>query len=262
MVRTIEQLGRRTVAAIEEIGYITALFGESLYWLFLGKQRNQPVRLSSVFREAMLIGVQAIPIVAVLSFAVGIMLAIQGIETLKKFGAEGQVVVGIALSVTREFAPLIVGILVAGRSGSAMTARIGTMHESQEVDALRVIGISPIRYLAAPILIAMLLMLPTLTILADLMGLLGGGLFTAAETQTSMGVYFAQTYEVLSVDDVRQGLVKSLVFAVIITLVGISNGFQVKGGAEGVGRATTRAVVLSISGIVMADMVFTFFLNR
>ncbi len=261
-MRTIEQLGRRTVAAVEELGYVTALLGESLYWLFLGHRRHQPVRINSVFREAMLIGVHAIPIVGILSFAVGIMLAIQGIETLKKFGAEAQVVIGISLSVTREFAPLIVGILVAGRSGSAITARIGTMHESQEVDALRVIGINPIRYLAAPILVAMLIMLPTLTILADVMGLLGGGVFTAAEMQSSLSTYIAQTYEVLSVDDVRQGLVKSMVFAVIITLVGISNGFQVHGGAEGVGRATTRAVVLSISGIVMADMVFTFFLNR
>lgn len=261
-MRAIEQLGRRTAAAVEEIGYVTALLGESLYWLFFGHYRRQPVRISSVFREAMLVGVQAIPIVAVLSFAVGIMLAIQGIETLKKFGAEAQVVIGISLSVTREFAPLIVGILVAGRSGSAITARIGTMHESQELDALRVIGISPIRYLATPILVAMLLMLPTLTILADVMGLLGGGAFTAAEMQTPLGTYIARTYEVLSVEDLRQGLVKSLVFAVIITLVGISNGFQVRGGAEGVGRATTRAVVLSISGIVLADMVFTFFLNR
>ncbi|GAB4360250.1 MAG: ABC transporter permease [Gammaproteobacteria bacterium] len=262
MVRAIERLGRRTVAAVEELGYLSALLGESLYWLFLGKRRNQPVRLNSVFREAMLIGVRAIPIVAVLAFAVGVMLAIQGIETLKKFGAEGQVVVGIALSVTREFAPLIVGILVAGRSGSAIAARIGTMRESQEVDALQVMGINPIRFLAAPVLVAMLLTLPALTILADFMGLLGGGIFTAAETQGTLGVYFTQTFEVLSVDDVRQGLLKSLVFAVIITLVGISNGFQVTGGAEGVGHATTRAVVLSISGIVLADMLFTFLLNR
>lgn len=263
MMRTqIEHLGKRIYDAIEEIGYLCALFGECLYWLAFGASRRQRVRISSVFAEAMQIGVNAIPIVAVLSFAVGIMLAIQGIETLKKFGAEGQVVIGIALSVTREFAPLIVGILVAGRSGSAITARIGTMHESQEIDALRVIGINPVRYLAAPMLLAMVVMVPSLTILADFMGLLGGGVFSAAEMQQPLGVYASQAMEVLTTEDLYQGLVKSVVFAVIITLVGVTNGFQVRGGAEGVGRATTRAVVLSISGIVLADMIFTYFLNR
>ncbi len=262
MRAAIEQLGRRVVGAVEELGYLSALFGECLYWVFFGASRRQAVRIDSVFREAMQIGVNAIPIVGVLSFAVGIMLAIQGIETLKKFGAEAQVVVGIALSVTREFAPLIVGILVAGRSGSAITARIGTMHESQEIDALQVIGVNPVRYLAAPLLLAMVVMVPALTVLADFMGLLGGGIFTSAKLQNPLNVYTAQTLDVLSVDDVAQGLIKSVVFAVIITLVGVTNGFQVRGGAEGVGRATTRAVVLSISGIVLADMIFTYFLNR
>lgn len=262
MRAAIEQLGRRVYAAIEEVGYLAALLGECLYWLIFGPARRQAVRIDSVFREAMQIGVQAIPIVAVLSFAVGVMLAIQGIETLKKFGAEGQVVIGIALSVTREFAPLIVGILVAGRSGSAITARIGTMNESQEIDALRVIGVNPVRYLAAPLLLAMLIMVPTLTILANFMGLLGGGVFSAAELQSPMTVYASQALDVLSTEDLYQGLIKSVVFAVIITLVGVANGFQVRGGAEGVGHATTRAVVLSISGIVVADMIFTYFLNR
>lgn len=262
MSALLTRLGRQVTAAVGELGYITALLGESFYWLAWGHRRRQPVRAAAIFHEAMLIGVNAIPIVTVLSFAVGIMLAIQGIETLKKLGAEAQVVIGIALSVTREFAPLIVGILVAGRSGSAIAARIGTMHESQEIDALRVLGINPVRYLAAPILIAMLAMLPTLTILADAMALLGGGIFTAGKLGTPLSVYLDQTFEVLTVDDLRQGLIKSVVFGVIITLVGVSNGFQVHGGAEGVGRATTRSVVLSISGIVIADMIFTYFLNR
>lgn len=262
MLAFVEHLGRRIVAAVDEIGYVLALLIECVYWLLLGSSRGQSVRLATVFREAMLIGIQAIPIVAVLSFAVGFMLAIQGIETLKTFGAEAQVVVGIALSVTREFSPLIVGILVAGRSGSAITARIGTMQETQEIDALRVIGISPVRYLAAPLLVAMVLMVPALTVLGNIMGLLGGGVFTAAELHNPLSVYASQTLEVLRVRDIQQGLIKSVVFAVIIVLVGVSNGFQVTGGAEGVGRATTRSVVLSISAIVLADMIFTFFLNR
>ncbi len=262
MLEAIVTLGRRVRGAIEELGYLTALLGESLYWLAFGAVRRQPVHVAGVFREAMLIGVGAIPIVSILSFAVGIMLAIQGIETLKTFGAETKVVVGISLSVTREFAPLLAAILVAGRSGSAIAARIGTMVESQEIDALRVMGVNPIRYLGAPLLAAMLVMVPALTVLADLAAMAGGGVFTSAKLGTPMSVYSAEAIRVLSAEDVGQGLIKSVVFAVIIALVGVSNGFQVRGGAEGVGRATTRSVVISISGIVLADMIFTYFLNR
>lgn len=207
-------------------------------------------------------GAYAVPIVSLLCFSIGVMTAIQGIETLKTFGAESQVIVGIALGITREFSPLIVGIIVAGRSGSAIAARLGAMHETQEIDALRVIGISPVRYLAAPMLVAMLVSVPALTILGDLMGLMGGGIYTSLELNISMNVYMQRSLDVLSVDDIRQGLIKSLVFAIIIVLVGLSNGFQVRGGAEGVGRATTRSVVMAISCIVFADMIFTFFLNR
>lgn len=258
----MEQLGRRTVRGIEELGYVMALLVESLYWLVLGFRRRQPVSVASVFRESMQIGVQAVPIVSALAFAVGVMLAIQGIATLRTFGAESKVVLGVALAVTREFSPLIVGVLIAGRSGSAITARIGTMHESQEIDALRVMGISPVRYLAAPVLVAMLIMVPTLTVLADFMGLLGGGVFTSIELGMGLDAYAQRTVDVLTIDDLRQGLVKSVVFAAIIAVVGVSNGFQVGSGAEGVGRATTRSVVLATSFIVIADMIFTYFLNR
>ncbi|VAW93097.1 Putative ABC transport system permease protein, partial [hydrothermal vent metagenome] len=195
-------------------------------------------------------------------FAIGIMLAIQGIETLKTFGAQSQVILGIALSVTREFSPLIIGILVAGRSGSSIAARIGTMNESQEIDALQVMGINPVRYLASPILIAMLIMLPLLVILGDFMGLLGGAVYSYIDLNISFAAYAERSFEILSIDDISQGLIKSVVFAGIIALVSLSNGFQVSGGAEGVGKATTRSVVMSISLIVLADMIFTYFLNR
>ncbi|MCW8911007.1 MAG: ABC transporter permease [Gammaproteobacteria bacterium] len=262
MKKIVESIGKRTSHSIEELGYVSVLLVDTLVWLVMGKSRKQPVRAVHIFHEALHIGVFAIPIVIVLCFSVGMMLAMQGLETLKPYGAQSQVVVGIALSVTREFAALIVGILVAGRSGSAITARIGTMKESQEIDALRVIGIQPVRYLAAPLLVAMMLMVPSLTILGDLAGLFGGALYTAFELNMSIATYFDRSFAVLNMYDIFQGLIKSLVFAVIIVLVGVSNGFQVRGGSEGVGRATTRSVVLSISLIVVADMIFTFFLTR
>lgn len=258
----IEQLGRNIVKGIEEFGYAGSLLAETVFWIFAGPFKKQPVKFSSIFYQMMQVGIAAIPIVVILTFAIGIMLAIQGIHTLKVFGAETQVVLGIALSVVREFGPLITGILVAGRTGSALAARVGTMQVSQEIDALRVMGVNPVRYLASPVLIAMVVMLPALTFLSMVAGLFGGAIFCVAELGMSFSAYADSCYSILERWDLIQGLIKSVVFAVIITMVGLTNGFSVTGGAEGVGRSTTRSVVLSISFIVMADMIFTYFMNR
>ena len=257
-----EKIGNSTINFVEGTGYYFALLVESVVWIVVGPFYKQPVRIPSVFNQMMTIGIAACPIIFILSFSIGLMLAIQMIYNLKTFGAESQVVVGIALSVTREFAPLITGILIAGRTGSALAAKLGTMQVNQEIDALRVMGINPIRYLVSPALLAMLIMVPTLTFFADIAGLLGGALYTGVEIGLSFNAYIDRTIAVLMVGDVMQGLFKSLIFALIITLVGTSNGFSVTGGAEGVGKATTRSVVLSISFIVIADMIFTYFLNR
>lgn len=262
LVQSLERLGRVCVELIEEFGYYLALTIECVYWIGWGGARRQPVRLSATVQQMVEIGLAGLPIVFMLSFAIGVMLAIQGIHTLKQFGAETQVVLGIALSVTREFGPLITGILVAGRSGSALAARIGTMTVNQEIDALRVMGINPVRYLVSPVLVAMLVMMPLLTLFSDYASLIGGAVFCKLELGLSYRAYWDQATGFLALNDLMQGLAKSLVFALVIALVGVTNGFAVAGGAEGVGKATTRAVVLSISYIVLADMLFTYFLNR
>lgn len=258
----IEIVGSLTVKLAEGAGYYFALLIESLAWIIVGPFYKQPVRVPSIFSQMMTIGIAACPIVFILSFSIGVMLAIQMIYNLKTFGAESQVVVGVALSITREFAPLITGILIAGRTGSALAAKLGTMQVNQEIDALRVMGINPVRYLVSPALLAMLIMVPILTFFSDIAGLLGGALYTGVEIGLSFSAYVDRTIAALMVGDIMQGLFKSLIFALIITLVGASNGFSVTGGAEGVGKATTRSVVLSISFIVIADMIFTYFLNR
>ncbi len=255
-----EHVGRRFVTAVEDVGYIAALLVESLYWVIAGHWRQQPVHLQAMVKEMMEIGVLAIPVLAILAFANGAMMAMQGIYTLRDFGAESQVINGIATSVAREFGVLIAGIVVAGRSGSAIAARIGTMQMAQEIDALRVIGVAPVRYLVAPVLIAMLVMMPVLTILSDLMAIVGGGIIAMMELNMSLGSYFERVLIVLEPADIWQGLIKSVVFGVLIALVATSNGFNASNGAEGLGRATTRSVVLCISAIVIADMVFTFFM--
>lgn len=261
-LRLLENVGRGTVRSVGSAGFGASLLWQALYWLVIGPRRGQTVRPKPVFAEMMEVGVRAIPIVTMLSGTIGIMLAIQGIYQLKQFGAEQQVVIGVAFGMTREFAPLITGILVAGRSGSAFAARLGTMTISQEVDALRVMGVNPVRFLVVPSLLAMLVMLPCLVIWADLVSLWAAGLYISADLGMTMAAYVDQTVSLLGVDDVLHGLQKSLIFAVLITVVGIVDGASVEGGAEGVGRVTTNAVVHGITAIVLTDMLFAFATTR
>ena len=163
---------------------------------------------------------------------------------------------------TRECAPLITGILVAGRSGSALAARLGTMTINQEIDALQVMGVNPIRFLVVPSLLGMLIMLPALVIWADVVSLLGAGLYISADLGMTLDTYIDQTLTLLSAADVLTGLQKSLIFAVLITVIGIADGASVEGGAEGVGRVTTNAVVHGIPAIVLVDMIFAFATTR
>jgi phospholipid/cholesterol/gamma-HCH transport system permease protein len=262
VLKPINRLGRSAAQALAELGYVGLLLVESVWFTLVGWRRGQAVRVRAVFEQMRQVGVDAIPIVTLLAFTVGVMLGIQFIAALGEFGAESEVVIAVAKSVTREFGALITGIVVAGRSGSAFAARIGSMNVSQEIDALAVIGIEPVRYLAAPALLAMIVMMPALTMLANVASLLGAALYCSPIIDVSVSAYLAQTLDTLDPRDLWEGLSKSLVFAVLITLVGVSTGFGVSGGAEGVGRATTRAVVLSISALVIADMLFSFFLNR
>jgi phospholipid/cholesterol/gamma-HCH transport system permease protein len=262
LLRPLERLGRRTAEVVSTLGYAAMLFAESVWFVVWGWRRGQPVRVRMVFEQMRQVGVDAIPIVCLLSMTIGVMLGIQFIAALSEFGAQSQVVIAAGKSITREFGALITGIVVAGRSGSAFAARLGSMVVSQEVDALAVTGIEPVRYLVAPALIAMLLMMPMLTVLADFVAVVGAGLYAMGPLDISLKAYLMQTLQFLEPRDLWEGLSKSVVFAVLITLIGLSTGFSVTGGAEGVGRATTRAVVASITALVIADMMFSFFLNR
>ncbi len=262
LLRPIAGLGRTTLESGAGVGYAAVLFGESLWYTLAGWRVGQPVRPAAVAAEMRRIGVDALPIVALLALVIGIMLGIQFIAALAEFGAQSQVVVAVAKSVTREFGALITAIVVAGRSGSALAARIGSMTVSQEVDALATMGIAPVRYLVAPALLAMTIMLPVLVVFADAIAILGAAVYSAPFLNVTPAAYLTQTFTLLEPGDLYQGLYKSAVFAVLITLIGCSTGFSVTGGAEGVGRATTRAVVLSICYIIVADMIFSYFLNR
>ncbi len=260
--RNLDRLGRSIISTIEELGHGGALFWECLYWFFVGPRLGQPVRFRLVISQMMEIGITAIPMVVIMAATIGVMQAIQGIYALGLFGAESRVGIGINLATVREFGPLITAILIAGRSGSALAARIGTMTINQEIDALNVMGINPVRYLVAPALLAMLVMVPALSLLSMYTGMFAAGLYVQADLGISLAAYMREAIDILSLDDLLHGLGKSFIFAILIALIGVINGASVTGGAEGVGRVTTRSVVHAISAIVFTDMIFAFIATR
>jgi len=262
LTKIIENVGLAVIQSIERIGFAVRLFWDSFYWLIVGRKYKQRVRLSQIAEQMRINGFDALPIVVSLGALVGMMLAIQLLYAFSDFGAESQVLPAIAKSVTREFSPLITGIIVAGRSGAAIAARIGSQVVSQEIDAFKVIGIVPVRYLVLPPLLALIITMPMLVICASFTAILGGALFSIGTLDMSLSAYMVESYNLLLVSDIMQGLIKSVVFGIIIVLVGATTGFHVTGGAEGVGRATTKAVVVGISFIVLADLIASYFLTQ
>jgi phospholipid/cholesterol/gamma-HCH transport system permease protein len=233
------------------------MFSKATYWTFVAPLRGKGIRWQATLRQMVVVGFDAVPIVSLISAFIGIIIALQGAYELRKFGALNYVVDMVAITVTRELAPLLTAIIVIGRSGSAFAAEIGTMEVGEEVDALETMGLNPIRFLVVPKYLAMLVMMPCLTIIADTAGVLGGAFFAITNLDSSLSGYLLATVDSLVMRDIVTGLIKSGVFAVIITKIGCYEGFSVRGGAEGVGRSTTAAVVKSIFSVIAADMIFT-----
>ena len=214
-------------------------------------------RWPATFRQMVRIGVESLPIVFLIAGSVGMIVALQAATQLRRVGATIYVADLVGVSLTRELGPLMTAIIIAGRSGSAIAAELGTMKVSEEVDALTAMGLDPVEFLAIPRIVAMVVMLPCLTILADVIGILGGVTVAWVSLEIPVGNYLEQTLRALMLKDILSGLIKSGVFAVIIAGVGCYQGFRVEGGAEGVGRRTTASVVASIFLIIAADLIFT-----
>ncbi|MCX7016844.1 MAG: MlaE family lipid ABC transporter permease subunit [Candidatus Sumerlaeota bacterium] len=202
-------------------------------------------------------GWDAIPIVATIALLTGTVLALQSAVYLQQYSAAIYVADLVGISMTREMGPLLTAVIVAGRSGSAFAAEIGTMKVNEEIDALRTMGLSPIGYLVVPKFVALTLMMPCLVILANSVGILGGFLIGITSMDQAPNVYLQETILALHVKDVVTGLIKSVVFAMLIAATGCYRGFEVEGGADGVGRKTTSAVVTAIFLVIVADAVFT-----
>lgn len=202
-------------------------------------------------------GVDALPIITLIHFLVGLVLAFQASIQLRQFGANIFVADLVGLAQVREFGPLVTAVLLAGRSGSAFAAELGTMQVNEEIDALKTLGIDPVRFLVLPKTVALFLAMPLLTLYADVVGILGGLTVGVLGLDLTVQGYLLETQKALDLFDVFSGVIKSLAFALIVAGVGCLRGLQTKGGAESVGKAATSAVVAGIFLIIVADAIFT-----
>lgn len=250
-------LGRQLFVFLSHLHRFSKLIMDTLYWTIVAPFKKKAFSWPSTFEQMVRIGYESIPIVCLISFFVGLIIAMQSAYQLKQFGATIYVANLVAVSIVRELSPLLTAIIVTGRSGSAITAEIGTMQVSEEIDALKTMGLNPIRFLAVPRTLAMTVMVPALTIIADFVGILGGYVIAMASLDISSVRYINQTISALVFRDLSSGLIKSVFFAIIIATIGCYQGFLVEGGALGVGKSTTRSVVTSIFLIIAADVFFT-----
>ena len=250
-------IGRKGHSFRMNLNFASRLVNDTFYWSFISPFKGKAIRVRASISEMVKVGYNSVPIVAVISLFVGIILALQAAYQLKKVGALIYVADLVGVSLTRELAPILTAIIVAGRSGSAFAAEIGSMKAAEEVDALVTMGINPVRFLVVPKLVALMIMLPALTIIADFIGILGGFLLAITELGIHPYNYFQQTVSALVMTDVLTGLVKALAFSIVITIVGAYEGFKVEGGAEEVGRRTTASVVVSIFLVIVFDLFFT-----
>jgi phospholipid/cholesterol/gamma-HCH transport system permease protein len=249
-------VGEATERSLQYVGGLTLLTGRSLLQMIRSPLKRGRM-LQRAVHQAMAAGVNAIPIVSLITFFIGLIIALQGAYELRKLGAISLVASMVAISITRELGPLVTAIMVIGRSGSSFAAEIGTMRVTEELDALETMALDPLAFLVAPKFLAMAIMVPCLTIWADLMGILGGSVFGIVGGGFTFGGYMTATRDALLMRDLTSGILKSAVFGLVITAVGCQEGFMTGAGAEDVGKSTTSAVVISILMVILIDLVFT-----
>lgn len=251
----IEEFGREAAKIWRDITVQVSFIGETAAAMAYAVRRPDTVRWRDVWRICERVGVDALPIVALISFLLGMILAFQSAIPMKRFGAEIFVADLIGLAMLRELGPLMTAILLAGRSGAAFAAEIGTMKVNQEVDALTTMGLDPVRFLVTPRLIAALLMTPLLVIFSDLVGMLGGAV-TMQSFAIPISTFIKEVDSAVNLTDFMAGFVKSFVFAILVAGIGCLRGLQTAAGASAVGESATRAVVSGIILLVIVDGLF------
>lgn len=257
----VERTGRGAIAVAKEAGRLLSFFGVTALVLARGLLHPRRVRIIAFTSHIERIGLDALPIVGLLSFLLGVVLAYQGADQLRAYGLETLTVTILGVTVLREMGVLITSIMVAGRSGSAFTAEIGTMQINEEVDAMRTLGIDPMEVLVLPRLLAMMIALPLLAFYSNIMALIGGGLMSVLVLDLTVQTFLTQLRDSITVDQLIVGLSKAPVFAFLIAMVGCYCGLNVRGSAESVGTQTTRSVVQAIFLVLLADALFSIFFS-
>lgn len=244
-------IGKITIKFIRAIGRLSIFLGQVV------RAVSAPIYLKSILRQFVDIGLLSLPVVGLTAVSTGAVLALQSYTGFSRFNAESSIASIVALGITRELGPVLAGLMVAGRVGAAIAAEIGTMRVTEQIDALSTLNTDPLRYLVVPRIIAGLLMLPLLAIVSDIIGIFGGYLVAVYKLDFSPYTYLHNTFDILQASDVISGLIKAAVFGVIVTCMGCYHGYNSKGGAQGVGSATTNAVVSASILILITDYIIT-----
>ena len=247
-----KKINEKSQDIIRYVGDLTILFARTLLWMTI-----PPFKNLRTFDQAKRVGIGSFFIVSLVALFTGMILALQTAYQMQKLSSEIYIANLVAVSIVRELGPVLTALIVAGRIGAAITAEIGTMNVTEQVDALKTLASNPIKYLVVPRFLSLALMLPILTIYADIVGIIGGYLICVFKLQISASMYIRMSIDALAVKDIITGLIKTVFFGMIIALVSCHEGLNVKGGAEGVGKATTISVVTSFILIIASDCFFT-----
>jgi phospholipid/cholesterol/gamma-HCH transport system permease protein len=255
MVSPLEAIGHVALAQVQGMGRMAVFLGSACFWAVL-----PPLKLRRVVRQIHFIGVKSVSVILLTALFTGMVLGLQGYYTLRKFGSEGLLGTAVALSLIRELGPVMAALMVTARAGSATAAEIGIMRITEQIDALRAMAVNPMKYLVVPRVIAGLIALPLLTSIFDVVGIFGGYLVGVKLLGLSSGIYFSEMRNAVEMSDITGGILKSLSFGIIVTWVCTYKGYYTGYGAEGVGKATTEAVVLSSVLVLVWDYFMTSFL--
>lgn len=252
VAQAIDQFGRGVLRSVEEMGSLLLLFLSVLSWMI-----RPPLKLRLIFKQMEFVGVKSIFVVVLTGTFTGMVMALQGYYGFRMFSAESLVGSTVALGMTRELGPVLTALMVTARAGSAMAAELGTMRVTEQIDALYVMAANPVKHLIVPRIVASVLMLPLLTVVSDFMGVIGGYFVGVPILGINEGSFVKNITKYVDLGDIYNGLTKAAVFGLILSLVGCYKGFNARGGAEGVGKATTEAVVLASISILVSDYFLT-----
>jgi phospholipid/cholesterol/gamma-HCH transport system permease protein len=252
-MRLLEAIGRIVLRVLEQIGRFFQMLGRTAFWTV-----RPPFDVAELLRQMVRVGFDSIPVVLLTTLFTGMVIALQTYNGFARFHAEGFVGSAVALSLTRELSPVLSALMVTGRVGSAMAAELGTMRVTEQIDALTALATEPVQYLIVPRVLASIAMLPLLVLMGDAVGMFGGYLVAVRLLGANPVTYIDNSFKYLNVhDDILSGLIKAAVFGLIFALIACVRGYDTEGGAEGVGRATTRAVVSGSLAVLVTDFFLT-----